>query len=105
MQRDLLPLLRSWGYSEERIDLVDEDLGVRGSVPGLPAGFNRLLGLLLTGSVGLVAVVEMSRLTRNHLDFATFAAIARAHDVLLWHGGHVVDFRDVRASWSGLSPG
>lgn len=101
VQLELVPLLLSWGYPEERIDLVDEDLGVTGSVPGLRAGFNRILALMRTGTIGLVVVVETSRLIRNYLDFANFGAVAKAQDVLLWHAGHVVDFRDPTSEFVG----
>jgi DNA invertase Pin-like site-specific DNA recombinase len=67
----------------DRVDLIDDDLGVSGAAAALKQGFNRLLGLMAASAVGMVLVAESSRLARNVTDFAHFVATAQQHNMLL----------------------
>ena len=92
LQRDLAEVLKDLGF--QQIEVVDGDLGVSGAVPGARSGFNSLVDHMKTGNVGLVAVTDISRLARNYQDLATFATAAQKYDVLFWHSGQIVIFRD-----------
>jgi DNA invertase Pin-like site-specific DNA recombinase len=94
VQRDLPEMLKEWGWSPERIAIIDNDLGFSGSIPGHREGFARLLEQMGTGRVGLVVVTEASRLARNLQDFAAFDEAARHHDVLFAVGSQIYDLRD-----------
>ncbi|SRR6266545_279971 len=94
LQREDLPLrLRDWGWPDELIELLD-DFGVTGSNPGWRSSFNCLLARMKAEEIGMVAVTQDSRLSRNLLDFAAFAEAARRFDVLLAYGEQVIDFQD-----------
>src|SRR5207244_222835 len=92
LQRDLPAVLINWGWAAESIEIIDEDLGVSGSHAGLRQGFNSLVERLDTEPVGIVAVTDISRLSRNLLDLAKFAETARRQRVLLLQGEQITDF-------------
>jgi DNA invertase Pin-like site-specific DNA recombinase len=62
VQRDLVQRLAAWGWQSSMIDLLDDDLGITGSRAGARDGFNHLLERMQVGEIGLVAVVDASRL-------------------------------------------
>jgi DNA invertase Pin-like site-specific DNA recombinase len=99
IQRDLPLMFREWGWAPEQIELIDE-LRVKASVPGLREGFAGILQRIASGDVGIVAVTDSNRLTRNHLDFGRFAQVAKRHNVLLaLSAGQVIDFSDPNAEF------
>lgn len=102
LQFDLRDRLIEWGWPADQIDVVDDDLGVSGSVPNLRQGFSVLLDRMQAGMIGAVSVMDSSRLGRNALDLVQFSMIARQHDVLLVHANHVVDFRDPNSEFMGM---
>lgn len=100
LQRDLRAVMEGYGWHPSRIEDIDEDLGRPGSVPGLRHGLNHLIDRI--EEFGIVAVADTSRLTRNLLDLARFVTAAQRHDVLLYHGGQITDFRDPNSAFTGL---
>jgi DNA invertase Pin-like site-specific DNA recombinase len=102
LQRDSVEILRDWGWPTPRIEVADDDLGKSGSIAGRRGGFDRLIEAMKAGSIGIVAVTDTSRLSRNLLDLAIFAEAAKAHDVLLAHGRNIVDFRDPNSEFIGM---
>ena len=102
VQRAIPATLSDWGWPLDRIDVIDDDLGVSGSTPGARLGFNNLVERVRAGDVGLVAVTDTSRLTRNLPDLARFIEVAREHDVLLLQSGQVTDFRDPNSAFIGV---
>jgi DNA invertase Pin-like site-specific DNA recombinase len=101
VQRQGLAFGEAWGWPSNRTRLM-EDLGVSGSVPGLRPAFNEMLAMMSRSEVGVVNVSDISRLGRNPRDLVAFAEAARDCDVLLRHGGQVVDFRDPNAEFTAM---
>ena len=101
VQRDLPSMLETWGWSSGQIEVIENDLGVSGSIPGHREGFTYLLEQMSAGIVGIVAVTDSSRLARNLQDLAAFDQVARQHDVLLASGGQITDFRDPNGAFVG----
>lgn len=66
-QYDLVEAARGFGFSD--IDVIDDDLGVSASGCAERPGFERLVALLCSGSVGAVFCLEVSRLARNGRDW------------------------------------
>lgn len=66
-QYDLVEAARGYGFAD--IDVIDDDLGVSASGCAERPGFERLVALLCTGSVGAVFCLEVSRLARNGRDW------------------------------------
>jgi DNA invertase Pin-like site-specific DNA recombinase len=57
------------GWTRERIDVVDDDLGVSGTTATERPGFLRLLANIGRGQVGMVVSMEASPLARNNADW------------------------------------
>jgi DNA invertase Pin-like site-specific DNA recombinase len=102
LQRELPELLQSWGWKQDQIDLIDDDLGVSGSLPGSRKGFAHLLKLMEAGVVGIVAVTDPSRLSRNFVDLARFVTLAQQHDVLLAQGNQIIDYAKANDAFIGV---
>jgi hypothetical protein len=69
----------AWGWSRERLLVIDEDLGCSGASTEGRAGFQRLLVEVSLGHVGVVLGIEMSRLARGCRDWhQLLEAIAEA---------------------------
>src|SRR5213080_5456755 len=60
---------RELGWPEDRIVVIDEDLGLSGSGAVARSGFARLTAEVALGHVGLVLGLEVSRLARNNADW------------------------------------
>jgi DNA invertase Pin-like site-specific DNA recombinase len=99
LQRDLIQTVKTWGWPDDRIAVRDEDLGRSGSIPGHRQGFNGLIDDIRARAVGLVVVVDISRLARNEIEEALFVTVARQFDVLLAYGTTVIDFRDPNSAF------
>ena len=61
--------LAALGWPEQRVIVIDDDLGVSGAGKVQRPGFRRLLKLVTEGQVGIVLGLEMSRLARNSKDW------------------------------------
>jgi DNA invertase Pin-like site-specific DNA recombinase len=57
------------GWSQDRVMIIDDDLGKTARFPDARDGFDRLLAEVALGHVGLVLGVEMSRLARSNQDW------------------------------------
>ncbi len=69
LQYQLVERAVELGWPRERIEVVDDDLGVSGTTATERPGFQRLLAELGLGRVGLVLSMEASRLARNNRDW------------------------------------
>ncbi|MCP4383713.1 MAG: recombinase family protein, partial [Hyphomicrobiales bacterium] len=59
-QYDLVETARGYGFAS--VDIIDDDLGVSASGCAERPGFERLVALLCSGSVGAIFCLEVSRL-------------------------------------------
>ncbi len=57
------------GWTRERVEVVDDDLGVSGSGTTERAGFAQMTAEVALGHVGIVLGLEVSRLARNNADW------------------------------------
>src|SRR6201989_456669 len=74
---------REFGWSDERIVIIDEDLGLSGSGSVARSGFARLTAEVALGRVGLVLGLEVSRLARNNADWHRLIDLAGLTDTLI----------------------
>lgn len=58
----------SLGWTQEQIQVIDEDLGISGSGRSLRQGFQQLVAQVSLGEVGAVFGLEISRLARSSAD-------------------------------------
>src|SRR5881296_3720816 len=59
----------AWGWSPERVIVIDEDQGQSGQSMVTRLGFQRLLAEVSLDHVGLILGLEMSRLARSNKDW------------------------------------
>jgi DNA invertase Pin-like site-specific DNA recombinase len=74
---------RELGWPEERILVIDEDLGLSGSGAVARSGFARLTAEVALAHVGLVLGLEVSRLARNNADWHRLIDLAGLTDTLI----------------------
>jgi DNA invertase Pin-like site-specific DNA recombinase len=70
---------RALGWADERIIVIDQDLGHSGACAADRLGFQRLVAEVGLGQVGLVLGLEVSRLARNRSRLASAAGNLCAH--------------------------
>ncbi len=75
---------RALGWADERIVVIDQDLGHSGASTADRLGFQRLVAEVGLGQVGLVLGLEVSRLARNSRDWHHLLEIcALTHTLIL----------------------
>jgi DNA invertase Pin-like site-specific DNA recombinase len=77
---------RDLGWSEERVVVIDEDLGLSGAGVVARSGFDRLSAEVVHGRVGLILGLEVSRLARNNADWYRLIDLAGITDTLIGDG-------------------
>lgn len=88
---------RDLGWPENRIIVIDEDLGLSGSGSVARRGFARLTAEVALAHVGLVLGLEVSRLARNNADWHRLIDLAGLTDTLIGDAEgiyHPADFND-----------
>jgi DNA invertase Pin-like site-specific DNA recombinase len=71
------------GWPEERIIVIDTDLGQSGASAADREGFQRLVGDVGLGKAGIVLGLEVSRLARNSSDWHRLLEICALSDTLI----------------------
>jgi DNA invertase Pin-like site-specific DNA recombinase len=74
---------REFGWPEDLIVIIDEDLGLSGSGSVARSGFARLTAEVALARVGLVLGLEVSRLARNNADWHRLIDLAGLTDTLI----------------------
>jgi len=74
---------RDLGWPEDRIIVIDEDLGLSGSGVIARSGFARLTAEVALARVGLVLGLEVSRLARNNAEWYRLIDLAGLTDTLI----------------------
>src|ERR1700761_3093569 len=71
------------GWAREHVVLIDEDLGLSGSSTDERSAFARLPAEVALGHVGIVLVLEVSRLARNNADWYRLLDLCGLTDTLI----------------------
>ena len=74
---------RDLGWPDERVVVIDEDLGLSGSGAVVRSGFARLTAEVALAHVGLVLGLEVSRLARNNAEWYRLIDLAGLTDTLI----------------------
>ena len=69
MQYRLVDRAAAMGWSEDRIEVIDDDLGMSGRSVEYRVGFQRMIAEVSLGHVGIIFSIEMSRLARSCRDW------------------------------------
>jgi DNA invertase Pin-like site-specific DNA recombinase len=83
LQYEFVERAVSLGWSRERVVLIDEDQGRRGSESANRGGFERLVAEVGLGHVGLVLGIEVSRLARRNADWYNLMDLCALTDTLI----------------------
>ncbi len=79
------------GWSEDRIIVIDTDLGQSGASSADREGFQRLVAEVGVGHAGIVLGLEVSRLARNSTDWHRLLEICAITDTLILDEDGVYD--------------
>lgn len=71
------------GWAQERIVVVDQDQGRSAALPNARTGFGEMVSAVARGEVGIVMSFELSRLSRNDLDWHQLVYLCRWTDTLI----------------------
>jgi len=82
-QYDLKRHARALGWHDERIVVIDEDLGQSGASGSSRIGFQRLVAEVGLGRAGLVMGLEVSRFARDSTDWHRLLEICALADTLI----------------------
>lgn len=94
MQYQLVDRAAALGWPRQRIEVIDQDLGISGrSIEGR-AGFQRLLAEVSLEHVGMVFGIEMSRLARSCRDWHQLLELCAVFGTLLGDADGVYEPRD-----------
>ena len=83
LQYNLQRLAVEWGWSKDRVLVIDQDLGRSGSSAEGRLGFQQLLAEVTLDHVGLVLGIEMSRLARSCKDWHHLLELCAVFGTLL----------------------
>ncbi len=84
-------LARELGWTEELIEVIDDDLGKSGTTTESRDGFQRLVADVAMGKCGAVFGIEVSRLSRSNADWYRLLDLCAAQDTLVIDDGRVHD--------------
>jgi DNA invertase Pin-like site-specific DNA recombinase len=82
-QYDLRQRAIALGWPEDRIIVIDHDLGQSGASAADREGFQRLVTEVSLGRAGIVLGLEVSRLARNNTDWHRLLEICALTDTLI----------------------
>jgi DNA invertase Pin-like site-specific DNA recombinase len=71
------------GWSRDRVQVIDNDLGLSGDSVVHRSGFTRMITEIALGHVGLVLGLEVSRLARNNADWYRLIELCGVTDTLI----------------------
>lgn len=91
VQRQLVQMALDYGYPEHAIKVIDEDLGKSGKSTLGRTGWDEMLRLIATGSVGAVFFFDVKRLAREVGAFNDLLILCRYHDVIMVLDGRPTD--------------
>ena len=80
---------RELGWPEERILVIDSDLGKSAASQGTRSGFEQLCEQVSQGRIGAVFGIEVSRLARNTIEWFQLLDLCRVNDTVLVEDGQV----------------
>jgi DNA invertase Pin-like site-specific DNA recombinase len=93
-QRSQEELARLYGWPEDSIEVIEDDLGKSGSTVSRRTGWQKMLKEIAANAVGAVFVAHVSRLGREMLPIEELRILASHHGTLLWLDNRFYDPSD-----------
>ncbi len=94
LQYGLREVARNLGWPAERVEVIDDDLGVSAAGDTERTGFAKLTRLVARGRVGVVLGLDSSRLARDTAEWFGLLRWLRLTDTLFVKAGKVYDLRE-----------
>jgi DNA invertase Pin-like site-specific DNA recombinase len=94
LQYGLVDHALALGWAQQRVLVIDEDLGKSGTTAAGPPGFQRLVAEVSLDHVGIVLGLEMSRLARSNRDWHQLLEVCALCGTLIGDLDGVYDPRD-----------
>ena len=82
-QYALVDRARQFGWFNEQVVVIDEDLGLSGATTDKRSGFTRMTSEVALGHVGIILGLEVSRLARNNADWYRLLELCGLTDTLI----------------------
>jgi len=86
--------LAGMGWNEDRIEVIDSDLGQSGSGADSRDGFQYLVSEVSLGRAGVIAGIEVSRLSRSSSDWNKLLQIAALSNTLIMDEDGIYNVND-----------
>jgi len=86
--------LIAFGWDESQIEVIDSDLGQSGADSGERYGFQYLMSEVSLGHAGIIAGLEVSRLSRSSSDWNKLLQIAALSDTLIMDEDGIYNVND-----------
>lgn len=93
LQYQLVHRARALGWSQEQIEVIDDDLGKSAATATDREGFQILVAAVGLGQVGIILVTDVSRLARNCGDWYQLLDLASVYNALISDGGGIYNPR------------
>jgi DNA invertase Pin-like site-specific DNA recombinase len=93
-QYQLTETAQNLGWPQPQIRVIDDDLGLSGASSVERRGFQRLVTAIGLGEIGLVLVIEISRLSRLNSDWHRVLELCAVFETLIADEDGVYDPRD-----------
>jgi len=93
LQYELVGRAAQFGWPEERVKVIDDDLGKSGASADTRLGFQYLIAEIGLGKVGIVVSMDASRLSRNNADWYQLLELCSLFGVLIADGESLYDPR------------
>jgi DNA invertase Pin-like site-specific DNA recombinase len=94
LQYQLVHRAQALGWREDQVVVIDDELGKSAVTATNREGFQGLVAAVGLGQVGLVLVIDVSRLARNCSDWYRLLDLAALCDSLIGDAGTIYDPRD-----------
>ena len=92
-QRNLKARALDLGWHKKDI-LIIEDLGLSGTTSRERSGYQKVLELLINNELGMIMSIEMSRLSRDQMEWQKIFRLCCNYDTLLADESHIYDVND-----------
>ena len=92
-QREQRKYAEQYGWEPNKIQIV-EDMGVSASLSGNRIGFEDILKRIDNNEIGALFYHDLSRISRNTLEFHRLFVKCKIHNVLFFEDGRLIDPKD-----------
>lgn len=84
-------LARQYGWPDDLIEVIDDDLGKSSSSVSDRRGWQRMWEQIIAGDVGAIFAASVSRLSRQRTSYEQLLSLASDHGTLLYVDDAIMD--------------